>query len=515
MPNTQKLRDTWRHIEPRGQLTIVISFLMIAVVGYMLYSYASQTSWNAVQTGVNPADTNRITAALSGAGIPYRVGNGGTEVDVPVGKEGAAQVALASKGIGAGSQIGLDAVTKTSLGMTDLQQHVLYQEGLQGELERQIEGISGISSAQVTLVLPQDTLFQDRASQASAAVLLSTTGIMNGNQVGGIAHMVAAGVPGLDAQNVTITDNMGEMLWPAPGAADGTLTATSKLAAEQNYNSQLAAQINSVIASTLGPGKGTADVNADLNVDQTTQDSVTYSGVKTPLQSQTGNETLNSNGSTPAGITGTGGNVPPTYTGGTGGTGQSTYQNKTDTTTYGNDKTVTHTIVAPGSVNKLSVALLFDSSVQPAAQTAMANTVKAMIGYTASRGDMISTASVPFQKQAAATSGAASAGPMGLNIMQMARYAGIGVACLIFLFFVRRNLKKREGEPLFAEPKWLADIQQSVPLAALEPPHAPAMQSVSPAEHARREQMHKQVNEIVEKSPDQVAIQVTQWMNET
>jgi flagellar M-ring protein FliF len=508
MPNARQLRETWRSIEPRGQLTMVISLLLVAVVGYMLYSYASQTSWNAVQTGVSPSDTNRITAALSSAGIAYKVTNGGTEVDVPAGKEGAAQVALASKGIGAGSQVGLEAVTKSSLGMTDLQQHVLYQEGLQGELENQIEGISGISSAQVTLVLPQDTLFQDQASQASAAVLLSASGVLDVSEVGGIAHMVAAGVPGLDPQNVTITDNLGELLWPQAGA-DGSLTATSKLAAEQNYDSQLAAQINAVIASTLGPAKGTADVNTDLNVDQTTQDSVTYTGLKVPLTTQVGKESLLTNGSLPAGVAGTGGNIPPTYTGGAGQGSTSTYQNDTGTTTYGANKTVSHTVVAPGSVNKISVALLFDSTVPPAARTALTNTVKGMIGYNATRGDMVSAASVPFQKTTAAGA-ASSAGPMGLNIMQMARYAAVGLACVIFLFLVRRNLKKREAAPIFAEPKWLADIQQSVPLASLDPPRP----SMAPAEQAHRDQMNRQVSEIVHKNPDQVAIQVTQWMNE-
>jgi flagellar biosynthesis/type III secretory pathway M-ring protein FliF/YscJ len=143
----------------------------------------------------------------------------------------------------------------------------------------------------------------------------------------------------------------------------------------------------------------------------------------------------------------------------------------------------------------------------------MTNTVKAMIGYSPTRGDMISTASVPFQKSTP-SSGAPASGPMGLDIMQIARYAAIGLACLIFLFFVRRSLKKRESAPLFAEPKWLADIQQAVPLAALEPAPAPLTPAISDAEIAKREAVHRQMAEIVEQSPDQVAIQVTQWMNE-
>ncbi len=149
MPNFASIKDTWKSIEPRGQLTMVVSFLLILVTAYFLFNYATKPSYTTLQTGLQPTQTNRVTQALAGAGVAYKVGNGGTTVSVVSSKLSAAQVALASAGVGPGSQPGLADFTKTSLGTTDAQRQAMYQLGLQGDIERQIESITGVTNAQV------------------------------------------------------------------------------------------------------------------------------------------------------------------------------------------------------------------------------------------------------------------------------------------------------------------------------------------------------------------------------
>jgi flagellar M-ring protein FliF len=515
MPNIASLKDTWKSIEPRGQLTMVVSFLLILVTAYFLFNYATQASYTTLQTGLSPTETNRVTQALAGAGVAYKVSNGGTEVSVVSGQLSAGQVALSSAGIGPGSQPGLASFTKTSLGTTNAQQQAMYQLGLQGDIERQIESITGVSSAQVQIVMPTDTLFADQASQATASVLLTTDSTFDPGAVAGIAHMVASGVQGLSAQSVTITDQTGAMLWPNGASGDGGAGgATQKLAVQQSYDSQLAAQVDALLAQTLGANKGQAQVSADLNMNQVTQDSVAYDGKKVPLTSQTTKENLQSaNGST-SGVAGVSANVPPVYSTASGKKGLGTvYLNTSGNTSYGADKTISHTVVAPGAVNQLHVALLFDSSVPAKAQKALQATVATMVGLTPSRGDSISMASVPFQKQAATS--AAAGGPLAMvgvsSPIALVRDALIALAALVFLFLIRRNLKKREGEPRFAEPTWLREISQATPLAALEAAGARSMPSPSAQQH---ELMQKEAEEIVNRQPEHVALQVSQWMNE-
>jgi flagellar M-ring protein FliF len=270
-----------------------------------------------------------------------------------------------------------------------------------------------------------------------------------------------------------------------------------------------------MLAQALGANKAQAQVSADLNMNEVTQDSVAYDGKKVPLTSNTTKEQLQSaNGST-TGVAGVGANVPPVYTAGANGkNGPGTvYLNTGGNTTYGADKTVSHTVVAPGAVNQLHVALLFDSSVPAKAQKALQATVGTMVGLTPTRGDTISMASVPFQKTAAAA--AASAGPLAMvgvsSPAALVRDALIVIAALVFLFMLRRSLKKRESEPRFAEPTWLREISQATPIAALE---AAAMPAIPSPNAQRHELMQKEAEEIVRRQPEHVALQVQQWMNE-
>jgi flagellar M-ring protein FliF len=508
------LRDTWRNVEPRGQLTLVISFLLIAVTGYFLWSYATKPSYTAVQTNLNPADTNRVTQALASAGVTYKVVNGGTEVDVLSSQQSKAQVALASKGVGPGNHASLADMSDLGLGATDFQQRVAFQRGLEGDVASQIEGIDGVTAAQVQLVLPQDTLFQDQASAARASVLLNDNGMLAASTVAGIAHMVSSSVQGLDPNDVTVTNNLGQLLWPANGAGGaGGVGATAKLAQQQAYDAQVAADINAMLARTLGPNKAEARVNAQLDLDQVTNESVTYDGTVVPLVVQKDDEKLSGSGAGSSGAAGTGSNIPPVYQNGGGGAGGSgsNYTHQSGTTTNGANKVISHETVAPGAVEKQSVALIFDSSVKAPAITAIKNTVAGMVGLDPSRGDQITTASVPFTKVPEA--GAASAGPLGvpLSIMDIAKYVVGGIGSAVFLFLVRKNLRRREGEARHAEPTWLREISGHTPIAALEPGTADR----TPLELIQQRQtIQRQAEEIVQKQPEHVAIQVQQWMNE-
>jgi flagellar M-ring protein FliF len=147
------------------------------------------------------------------------------------------------------------------------------------------------------------------------------------------------------------------------------------------------------------------------------------------------------------------------------------------------------------------------------AQSALRATVATMVGLTPSRGDTISMASVPFQKQAAATG--AAAGPLAMigvsSPLALVRDALIGLAAIVFLFLIRRNLKARERDARFAEPTWLREISHATPIAALE---AAAARSVPSASVQHREIMQKEAEEIVHRQPEHVALQVQQWMNE-
>src|SRR3954454_14846716 len=228
----------------RGKLTLAACALGFLVVSLFIVKMASKPSYTTVMTGVDPAKTQQITTALTSAGVPFELQNGGTAVAVQKGKETAANVALATKGLNSGvTQPGFEILDKQKLGASSQQQQIAYQRGLEGTIANTIGQIDGAGGAQVHLTLSQDNLFADESRPATAAVLIpGDSSAMDPNSVRGIANLVASSVPGLKAQSVTITDGSGTMLWPSGDAAGGggeTGGLPSKTAAEARYNAQL------------------------------------------------------------------------------------------------------------------------------------------------------------------------------------------------------------------------------------------------------------------------------------
>src|SRR3954454_7363476 len=397
-----KLPQTFAAMPMRSRLGLAGGALAVVVALLLLLRIAVAPSYTLLASGLDPADTGKITAALDEQGIAYELQANGTSVAVDKGAVARARVALASNGVstGNGGAPGFELFDQQKLGASDFQQQVTYQRALEGEIARTVNSVAGVSGAQVQLVLPQDDLFADTSTPATAAVLLEGPGdALESGAVRGIAELVASSVKGLKTDNVTITDGSGRLLWPQGDGAAGAAGGTNKQAAEARYASQLEANIDAMLTRTLGPGKAQVQVNADLNMDTVTKDALTYAKKGVPLKTTKDVEKLNGSGATAGGTAGTAGNIPQYAQGAGGGSGTSRYSHTSGSTEFGVDKTVAKIQQAPGQVNRLSIALMTDKSVANVAAVKAA--VAAAAGMDPKRGDTITQATVAFPKQAA------------------------------------------------------------------------------------------------------------------
>jgi flagellar M-ring protein FliF len=339
-------------------------------------------------------------------------------------------------------------------------------------------------------------------------MLGNTADTLQPGAVSGIAQLVAHSVKGLKSDNVTITDGSGQLLWPQGDSSNGTGSAT-KQAAQAHYDSQLEANLNALIAQTLGPGKAQVVVNADLNVDKINQKELVYGKKGVPQQSSSDVENLKGAGTTSGGAAGTASNVP-TYAAGTTKSGSgSNYKHTVKSTQWALNKKVISTDVAPGAINHMNVSLVVDKSVPPATFNALKSTVAAAAGINAKRGDVMQAAQMAFAKPVTP-----KAGPVPVSLLKPLKWVGLGLATLMFLFFMSRHLKRREGETL-ASPSWLTEIEEPVSLAALEQsagaePEAPTIMLPPRAPDVALNKL----DQLMEREPERVAAQVKQWMAE-
>ena len=415
-------------------------------------------------------------------------------VSVVASQLSAAQVALASAGVGPGAQPGFELFTKTSLGTTDFQQQVEVPARARGRdrahdrEHRRRQRPPRCSSCCPRTRCSRPGLAGDRRGAPDRPTRRSTRAPCAASPTWSPPASRAS-----IRQNVTITDQTGALLWPSGVGGAGGSRRDVEAAGRAELRLAARRQVDALLAQTLGAGKAQARVNADLNSTRSTIDSVTYDGTKVPLTSadDQGERCSRRAAARPASPA-----RPPTSRRSTpaGERRRTAPRPSTRTpagnTTYGVDKTVSAHRRRPGRR-------------QPAARRAPRRLVRAaegparrcrrpsptMVGIDPSRGDTLSVSSVPFQKPTAATG--AAGGPLGMigvsSPLGLVRDALLGLAALVFLFLLRRNLKRREGEARFAEPTWLREISQATPLAELEAGRT----TCRPAPPQHREPMQK------------------------
>ena len=488
---------------PKAKIGLAAGLAITLVVFFLLFKMATAPSYETLLTGVEPAETGKITKALDEQGITYEIQNGGTAIGVQGADAARARIALAEGGMPAKGQAGFELFDKQKLGTSDFQQQVNYQRALEGEIANTIGQVQGVSGAKVQLVLPEDQLFAEDQKPTTAAVLLNgDASSLEPAAVRGMAQLVSSSVEGLSLDKVTITDGSGSLLWPKEGADAGG--GLSKAAAEQRHEQLLESQLMGLLAGTVGADKARVQVNSSLNLDKAKERKLTYGDNQVELKRQRENEQLESEGGGIAGgRAGTAGNVPNYAAAAGGAGGESNYERETDNTELGVDKTVRDTEFAQGAVEKQNVAVVLDASVPPAVAREIQTAVASAAGIDVGRGDQLTVSRVAFAKSPAAKAASPVAGYLGY-----AKWVALGLAVLLFLFFVTRALKKREREAL-GEPVWLREITAPQTLAALE-----ADTSVMSAAAHQRTQVRRRAEELAAKEPAKVAQQLRAWMQE-
>ena len=505
--------DNLRRMPAHTKAAFAVAAVAILAITVLLLQIAGAPSYATLASGMEPAQTGKVTAALDEQGIKYELQANGTTVAVEKASVAKARVALATAGVASGGRagVGFELFDDQKLGASNFQQKVTYQRALEGEIARIIGGVEGITGAQVQLVLPEDELFTEADSAATAAVMLEgDSDNLQEGAVRGIAQLVASSVKGLKTSNVTITDATGRLLWPQEGAEAGGVGASVKQAAEARYERELEASLGAMLARTLGPDKAQVQVKADLNVDRTTRNELTYARRGTPIEIEEETEELEGAGARAGGRAGTDGNIPAYGEGAAGGVVGSNYQRETRTTKNGVDKTVSRTEVAPGAVEGIQVALLVDESVDPAVFQGLEAIVERAAGMDPERGDAVEAMQVAFAKPAEEP----KAGPVPVALLEPLKWLALGIATLVFLFFMIRALRSREADEL-PTPAWLTQISEPTPLSALEAGGPPEPQAQTQIIKPREPNFQLQTMEqMIEREPERVTAQVKAWMNE-
>lgn len=459
-PLPERMRNDFSSFSVPQYAALGLMAVAVVILGLWFMSWSNSPTWEMIASGLPTTEAQEAGDELDAAGIEYRLANGGTALEVPSASADQARVAIGDTAAGAGAE-GYELLDETGFLASSFRQRVDYQRAIEGELARTIMAMDSVSSAIVHVAIPEDRLFEDDEQLARASVVVG--GQLDGGTVASIANVVASAVPGLDPSNVTVADTSGRVL---NGGGDTGMMRDEQLKMEDLYEAQLELAAQSMLSTALGPGRAVVRVTADLNFDELEQSTVTYDADgQVTLRQQDLDEAYTGDGNVAVGTLGTAQDI--TDIGEIAGDEGTAYLRQETNSEFGVPSTTTVSRQAPGSVERLTVAVVVDDALDPAPDPAQLTAlVAAAVGIDAERGDSIVVETLTFDtltEEELAEAAAASA-PAGAGLDPIIGYARTGIAIIgliLALLFLRKGLKTLTPvtrEPVDIDPAKLAAL---------------------------------------------------------
>jgi flagellar M-ring protein FliF len=475
----------------------LIGLTVFAAVGFGSY-YLSRPELETLYVGLSAQDVSRIGAALKEAGITFDVNAQGNAVSVRRGQTVQARMLLAEKGLPTSANAGYELFDKLgSMGLTSFMQEITRVRALEGEIARTIQAMKGVKAARVHIVLPDAGSFRRTRQPPSASVIIRTEAAGDFSAGPAIRHLVAAAVPGMTIDQVSVLSTDGTIL--AAGGDTANATPGKMLSLERTVAKELQDNVRKTLAPYLGLDNFEISVAARLNTDKRQINETNFNPEAKAERSvrtvkETGSQQNSNANSKTVGVEQ---NIPADQAA-TGGGDQAKKQNerREELTNYEVSSKTVQTVSEGYKIENLTIAVvvnrkrLMASLGDGANADALQNQLKEVerlvgsaAGVDTSRGDRVTVAAVEFLPN---DRNDAVPGPGILaQLMDHTSAAIKGVTMLVItmllIWFGLRPATRAllEGKGAGAVPQ-LPDLQAAAP-QGFHQPAAAASQSAAPS----------------------------------
>ncbi len=432
-PGASPLAQKLANLDRPQRMRLGAGIALLVVVGLVALLMGRQPDYKVLYANLADKDGGAIVAQLSQMNVPYKYTEGGGAILVPTDRVHDTRLKLASLGLPKGSVSGFELMEANRFGMTQFQERLAFQRGLEGELTRSIQALSSVSSARVHLALPSQNGFFREQQKPSASILVSLHPgqALDRTQLAGIVHLVASSVPEMLPSAVSVLDDTGKLLSQSPDGASGA--DAEQLQYVQRIEQQYSRRILDMLEPIVGRSNVKAQVTADVDFSQVESTAESHrpnlandaSAVRSQQVVETGSGAQGA--PLPSGIPGATSNQPPasatapingqavpltasgSASGAAGSGALASGAKRESVTNYEVDKTVRVVRGGSGTIRRLSAAVVVNHAAatdDKGAATTKALTeqqieqmtalVRESIGFSKDRGDSVNLMNAPF-----------------------------------------------------------------------------------------------------------------------
>lgn len=525
---------------------VALPLLAAGCMGLIMFvsNWATRPEYGVLYSNLSEADAGMIVEKLQDMKVGYRLANEGKTIEItPARIVHETRLEMASSGIPKGDQVGFELFNEAKLGLSATAELINVNRAVQGELERTILKIEGVSAARVHITNPKRSVFASRDILPTAAVLLKLKAgtELTQAQTKGIAHLVAGSIERLSAENVTILDQKGKLLNDKPSEEESSSADITRLQYQRDIENAYSKRIETMIQEILGAGKAIARVTASVDFNSFEKEEESYDPAGTVTRSERAveeGENSQKEGGVP-GVLSNLTNQPGVLTGTTPSGGSS---RKETVKNYEVSRAVSKITKNPGKLEKLSVAVLVDGQYVdvpgkptadgkpvtdkkyiPLAQDMMAkveNLVKQAVGFDASRGDIVTVENIKFIDSSSGIEELLSASEKDQLMISLLGWAPAVVLFILVFFIVISPLVRFLVTPTDSE----------VDLSRLLPAGVEELEAELQAERAKLSSIPERAapavdieelevllsdnSRIVKENPQQAALLIRYWLND-
>ncbi|MEY3808214.1 MAG: Flagellar M-ring protein [Pseudomonadota bacterium] len=405
------------------QIGLMLGLALSVAIGVAVVLWSQAPSYGRLYSEIGENDVAEILEILNKDNVKYKVETGSNAIMVPMDQVNAVKLKLAANGLPKSNSLGYELLDKEQgFGTSKSVEIVRFQRALEGEIARTIMAIQSVKTARVLLAIPIQSVFVRERKKASASVMVNLYQgrSLDKGQIESIIHLVASSVPQLEAEQVTVVDQKGQLLNSNDSSAAGNLTS-KQFEYKKNIEEHLMGRIDNILSPLVGSAGMRAQISADVDFTETDRTQEMFNPDLPALRSEQTSEeqsTLSatqgipgalSNQPTPAGT------APETKSSGSASTPTNSAAlpssgAKNATRNYELDKTITHTRLATGALRRLSVAVVVDDRHVPQSDGTVksqsysledvnrfSDLVKQAVGFDSGRGDQVTVTNVTFK----------------------------------------------------------------------------------------------------------------------
>lgn len=529
---------------------IVAGAAAIAILVAMVL-WAKSPDYRTLYSNVSDQDGGAIVTQLTQLNIPYRFADNGGAIEVPADKVHELRLRLAQQGLPKGGAVGFELLDQEKFGISQFSEQINYQRALEGELARTIETLGPVKTARVHLAMPKPSLFvrEQKNPSASVTVTLEPGRALDEGQISAVTHLVSSAVAGLPTGNVTVVDQSGHLLTQSNTSSRDLNDAQLKYA--NDVEGRIQRRIEAILGPIVGSGNIHAQVTAQINFDNKEQTEEQYSpngdAAQAVMRSRQLNTTEQFGGQNPGGVPGALSNQPAPANSAPISTPPANQQNgqqnnqqqqttstaanagprnssRNETTNYEVDRTIRHTKMNVGDVQRLSVAVVVNYKTLPDGKPLPLTTdqmkqiedlTREAMGFTEKRGDSLNVVNSPFT--ATDETGGELPFWQQQSFIEQMMSAGrwllvLIVAWLLWRKAIRPQLTRRAEEAKAAQEMMNArqDIEEAVEVRLSKDEQTLQRRA---NQRLGAEVMSQRIREMSDNDPRVVALVIRQWMS--